>query len=262
MGECSLGQRDGRAGSVAQRSRKEAIVPFKSLTTMGMVVLAACPPAAADSLGYGDFLGTHPGEVDFLQVLESSISDAVPLYHPPTRVGNGLYFFPSAFVSQSAGGAADTTSGTLSMRIRADSGFFLEVITVVESGGFRLTGIGTPATSATVNGLCTAADIAPGTHGFLSGSLNVSPPPVYALPAHGAGAFTATTQLDLTGLYITEVALNFNNNLQSTSEQGTSALIQKEYIGIIVPEPATLGFFVIGLLLLNRRQPRWAAYWR
>lgn len=218
---------------------------------------AACPRAEAGYFNYGDFLGAGSGDVDFLQVAEGSITDATRLYGDPVRAGSGLIFFPSAFRSESSSGAAKTTSGTLSMRIRADSGFFLEVISIVESGSFRLTGNGTAATSATINGLCAAGDVSPGTHGLISAALEVTPSPIYSLPSFATDEFSATARIDLTGLQISEVVLNFNNNLQSTSEQGTTSLIEKDYIRIDVPEPATLGFLAVGLAVLCRRPLRW-----
>jgi len=217
-----------------------------------LLLLAACQFARADSVDYGDYVGLNPGEVDFLGLKESSITDAVPLYGTPTRVGNGLVFFPTLFRSRSENGAADTTSGTLTMRIRADAGFFLEVITIKENGEYELTGIGTPSTSATINGLCTITDVSPGTHGFFSDSLHVTPAPVYSLPTHSTDPFLATAQIDLTGLQITEVMLNFNNNLQTTSEQGTISQIEKQYIEIFVPEPATIGLLLVAATVLYR----------
>lgn len=221
-----------------------------------LLVLAVCQLARAGSVDYGDFVGINPGQVDFLGVTESSITDAVALYGAPTRLGNGLVFFPAAFRSRSENGAADTTSGTLTMRIRADAGFFLEVITIKENGGYELTGVGTPSTSATINGLCTITDVSPATHGFFSDSLYVTPAPVYSLPTHSDDEFVSTALIDLTGLQITEVMLNFNNNLQTTAEQGTTSEIEKRYVEIFVPEPATIGLLLAAAAALCRRLRR------
>jgi hypothetical protein len=240
---------------VVRREGKEDAVRIRLRVALPILLLAVCPLARAGSVNYGDLLGGFAGAVDFLQVTESTVTDAVPLYGAPTRVGNGLVFFPTAFSSQSAGKSADTTSGTLTVRIRADSGFFLEVINIKEIGEYELTGVGTTATSATINGLCTVTDISPGTHGFLFDNLHVTPAPVYSLPAHTADSFVSTAKIDLTGLHISEIMLNFNNNLQSTAEQGTTSMIDKQYVEIFVPEPATFGLLV-GLTILCRRARR------
>jgi hypothetical protein len=226
---------------------------FHRTISMCALVLALCSPAWAGSVNYGDFLGGGPGDVDFLQVIESSITDAVPLYNTPTHVGNGLFFFPDSFASASSGGGADNTSATLSMRIRAHPGFFLEVVRIEEAGGYQLTGIGGSGTSATINGLLTVTDIAPGTHGVLTNALSVSPPPIYSSPNSTLGDFTALTQINLTGMGISQVVLNFNNNLQTASEPGTSARIEKDEIRIYSPEPTTLAFLLIAVPALRRR---------
>jgi hypothetical protein len=216
------------------------------------MVLAPVLTARADSVSYGDFLGSNPGDPDFLQVMERTITDSAPLYGSPTRVGNSLFFFPATFASASSSGGADTTSGTITLRLRAQTGFFLEVITIVESGGFHFTGSGSSATSATINGLLTLTDIAPGTHSTLTGTLAATPPPIYTLSAGESGEFTAVTHIDLTGMGITEAVLNLNNNLQTTSEAGTTATLEKKKVEIHTPEPATLGFLLIGVLAARR----------
>lgn len=216
-------------------------------------LVAFCQPAIATSFDYGDYFGVNPGDVDFLKVKENSITDPVPLYGHPVRMGNDLVFFPKTFASSSSDGLADTTSGTLTMRLRADDGFFLEVITVSEHGGYKLTGVGSRATSATDNGLLTLTDISPGTHGVFAQPLAASPP-IYSLPADVLDNFAIETHIDLTGLHISEVVLNFNNNLQTTSQSGTDARIQKDEIIIKTPEPATLGLLALGALAIRRRR--------
>ena len=213
-------------------------------------------PASAVPIDYGDFFGANPGDLSFLQVTENSITDATPLFNAPIHLPNQLIFIPTVFASESANGSADTTSGTLTMRIQVDTGFFLELITIKEVGDYTLSGIGTPATSATVNGLLTLTDIDPGTHGIMTDPLLVTPSPVYSLPADSSDEFDAITQIDLTGLDISEVVLNFNNNLQTTSESGTTSFIQKKVQIVITPEPNSLSLLILGALMVRRRRHR------
>ncbi len=210
--------------------------------------------ATASSINYGDYISLVPDEPDFLQVREDSITDPTPLFGAPIRVGGKLVFAPLSFASYAFGGSADTTSGTLTMHVLADVGTFLTDIVIKETGDYTLLGVGTPATSATVNGLVVAADVNPGTHIPIVTTLSVTPPGPYKLPVDSFGTFTATTFIDLTGMGVTEIILSLNNNLQTTSQAGTTAFIQKKIIEIMAPEPSSLALLVIGTLFARRRQ--------
>ncbi len=225
---------------------------------MRVLLLSAvlCAPALAAPINYGDFIRANPGDLSFLQVTENSITDATPLFNAPYHLPNQLIFIPTTFASTASNGLADTTSGTLTMRIQADTGFFLELITIKEVGDYTLSGIGTSATSATINGLLTLTDINPGTNGVKTDTLSITPAPVYRLPNDTFDEFDAVTQVDLTGLNITEVVLNFNNNLQTTSESGTTAFIQKKTQIVITPEPSSLVLLVFGTLMIRGRRRR------
>lgn len=221
-----------------------------------VAMLGLASGASAAPILYGDYIGLNPGDVDFLQVREDSVTDPPPLFEAPFFLPNKLIFTPISFVSYAANGSADTTSGTLQMRIRADAGTFLTTITITEAGGYTLVpaGLGSPATSTTINGLLTLTDINPGTYGVFTDPLDITPNAPYFLPGDSDGEFVAITSIDLTGLGIREVILNFNNNLQTSSEQGTTALIQKTNITIYTPEPASLALLAVGGLLLIRRR--------
>ena len=224
-------------------------------------LLLAASGASASVINYGDFPGIGPGEVSFLQVTENSTTDPTPLYGAPTRVGNQLLFFPNSFTSYSANGTADTTAGTLQMIIQAPQGLFLQTILVSELGDYSLLGAGTSGTSAGVSGLLTVTDLTPGTHGTDSAVLNILPAPPYALPDDTSGEFSGTELVDLSGKNITKVMINLNNILQTTSEYGTTAFIEKKLFGITTitytPEPAALSLLGLGALgLLARRRRR------
>lgn len=73
------------------------------------------------SINYGNF-GPIPPRVSFLGVEESSGTDAVPLYGPPTPFPVGLDFNPASFVASSAGGGADITDGQLNFTVMSPLG--------------------------------------------------------------------------------------------------------------------------------------------
>ncbi len=117
-------------------------------TAVSVAVLAAGPAAHAALINYGDFPVPSAGIV-FQQVTESSGTDAVPLYGPPTPFVTGLDFLPpSSFASSATGGAADITDGQLNFGVQGQAGpggvVGINSLTVQEGGGFTLVGAGTP----------------------------------------------------------------------------------------------------------------------
>jgi hypothetical protein len=230
-----------------------------------IAVLFGATLSNAAPVNYGDFSGMGPGAVDFIAVREASATDPFPanspLFGAPIHVGNRLIFqHEMLFTSVASGGSADTTSGTLSMIIRADMGTFLEEIVITETGDWSMLGAGTNATSATVNGLLAVTELAPGVSPTMTSTFTVTPTPAYHLPTTPEGEFAAITFIDLSGLGVTEVVISLNNNLQTTSESGTVSFIQKKSVIVEVneppiPEPATLSLVgLTGLFVMRRRR--------
>jgi hypothetical protein len=206
---------------------------------------------------HGDFAG---GTVDFFGVTETSATDATPLYGAPSVFGNSLAFFPASFASSSSGGSSDVTEGTLTITITAKPGFFIDKISIIEFGDFSLSGIGTSSTFASVSGALDITDLT-----FASGTytdpLAVSPTmPVDLSGGPADGLFSGSAMIDLAGLGlfgVTSVFLEFENVLETGSESGTSAFIQKKLISgttitvdTIIPEPSALVIWsLLGLSL-------------
>ena len=240
---------------------------FCSVTLATLLAVCVCATSVLGApINYGDFMGT---DYAFESVREASATDPYPandpLFGAPFVDGNRLIFSPftnGLFTSFASNGNADTTSGTLSMIVRAVNVPFLTKIIIHETGDYSLLGAGTPATSATINGLLAVTEIEPGSSPTMTAPLTVNPAAPYQLVAPAtSGDFTASTELDLTGLGISEIILVFNNTLQTTSEttptSGTTAFIQKKTIIIEVPEPATAGLLAFsGVAILLRRRRR------
>jgi hypothetical protein len=229
------------------------------LATVGLFSAAV----QAASINYGNFGPVAPG-VSFLQVTESSGTDPVPLYGPPTPFSVGLDFNPIGFAASSSGGGADITDGQLNYTLT--SGLGIASISVSESGDYTIVGAGGAATGVgagaiiiatvtEVNGVAVAPiGLAPVNASF-SDSL---PGPVIV----GPWSVGATLNVSLpVGQRATRVNVVINNTLVSTSEAGTAAFIAKKEFIVrsttgIVPEPGTFalaGMVLCGLGLVRRK---------
>jgi hypothetical protein len=225
------------------------------------MVLAVAGIAAAVPINYGNFLGSSPGEVDFLQVIEDSMTDATPLFGAPVRVGNLLYFFPTTFAAAADDGSYDATSGTLTISIRAGAGYYLASVGVNEIGDYTLLGDGTFDTWVDVYGLLGVTDVVPGSHGSFADLLDVSPPPPYTLPPPGFGDFAGDAAVDLSIHDISQINFAFSDTLEAVSELGTSAFVQKkvfvvEVTTVPIPEPASVMLTLPCLIALLAHRTR------
>src|ERR1051325_10776345 len=101
----------------------------------------------AASINYGNF-GPIPPGVAFLSVTESSGTDSVPLYGPPTPFSVGLDFDPIGFTATSSGGGSpDITDGQMNFTLMGNPFTGIGTISLFEAGDHTLAGVGTAATS-------------------------------------------------------------------------------------------------------------------
>jgi hypothetical protein len=210
-------------------------------------------PVLANTIEYGDF---NANGTMYKDVKESSVTDSVPLFGTPEIAGTKLVFWPLVFTSYSASGSADTTSGTLQLKIYAPQGQYLDQIMIKEIGDYTITGNAGVGTTATVNGFVVASDL-PENNQMFTDVLDIVMTPVMDVPSNEFGTFEGSAMLDLRGMGISAIMLTFNNNLQTSSESATTSLIQKKRIEIThVPEPATVALIMLGAVpaLLKRRQ--------
>jgi hypothetical protein len=124
---------------------KKTTTRFLTAVSAVAVLMAASSALQAASINYGNVVA---GPVMFQQVTESSGTDSVPLYGPPSPFLVGLDFDPTSFVSSSAGGGADITDGQLNFTVMSSPGFGIGQIVLSEGGDYTLAGTGTSATLA------------------------------------------------------------------------------------------------------------------
>jgi hypothetical protein len=237
----------------------------RTLAAGALLILGLSTAAQAASINYGNFNSNPPGLM-FLDVTESSGTDAVPLYGPPTFVGLELGFNPTpAFAASSAGGGADVTDGQLNYTIMSNG---VSVVNAQEGGVFSLTGVGTSATNVLaalslrasvtqINGVDVAPiALLPST---VAVQYNLVADPGANQPWALATSVDVATQLAGLGYgagqNATKVDVVINNQLVAISELGSQAQIIKTRFG--VPEPTTLvlgAFGLCGMLAAARKR--------
>jgi len=256
-------------------SRTTRSFSLASAFALGLVLTGLfSAKSQAASINYGD-RGPVPPGVIFLGVTESSGSDAVPLYGPPSPYSVGLDFDPTNFVSSAAGGAADITEGQLNFTLMSTTNQGgIGLVSLFEAGDYTLAGLGTPATSVVAGAILRAT---------VTQVNNVNVAPVNLIPSNASfsdalpgqvivAPWSVGTSLDVgaqvaalfgPGAGATKVEIVIDNALVSISEPGTVAFIAKKEFQIdvttvdIVPEPGSValaGFALCGLALAGRKR--------
>jgi hypothetical protein len=218
--------------------------------------------ASGATISYGNFGPVPPG-VSFLGVEESSGTDPVPLYGPPTLFATGLDFNPTNFVATSSGGGADLTDGQLNFTVM--SGAAITSLGLFERGDYTLAGVGTAATQVQAGAVILATVRA------ING-VNVAP--INLVPVNASVGFNLPANPGIVqpwslglGLNVsaqvagaTKIDVVINNALFAGSEPSSVAFIAKKDFVIdveAVPEPAAailaLAGAALGFAALRRR---------
>jgi hypothetical protein len=224
---------------------------------------ALAPAANAASISYGTF-AVPPAM--FIDVTESSGTDPVPLYGPPTPFAYGLDFDPTSFVATATGGGADVTDGQLNYTIMSPG---LLSLNVSESGDYSIAG---PAPTASVFAGASAratvtqingVNVAPFQLTPVNGSVGFSIPPNQVVQPWAVGlTMNVGAQVAAqfgAGARATKVEIVIDNTLLALSSQGTLAFIAKKDFFVdhdIVPEPTSLGLASMVLCGLGMARKR------
>lgn len=229
--------------------------------------------AQSASIDHGDFAADT---VNYLGVIESSITDPVPLFGAPTVSGNTLDFDPKGFAADSQGVAPpDITDGQLNFTIQALDGYGIPALTFSERGDFTLAGIGTANTYASVAAaffvdIVDVDGVALPTPIQLNANMVFTPNASgkFELPTdEGSGViWTGDLNLDLNAALVgnavafdlgaTLVKVSMDNTLVAQSEEASRAFIAKKDVkgfsvtSALIPEPTSTALILLGSLLL------------
>ncbi len=249
-------------------------------TILGLTTLFSSIAAQAASISYGNFGPVPPG-VTFLDVQESSGTDPVPLYGPPTPFSVGLNFKDPTFTSSASGGSLDLTDGQLNFTVMSqvgpNGGFGINGLNLSEGGDFHLLGVGTTATSVVAGAII---------HASVTQIDGIPVAPIVLSPSNASVGFNLVANPGMvqpwslgTSIVVppmilpngnpakfgaTKIDVVINNSLASLSEAQSIAFIAKKrfQIGIVpgpggdIPEPATvvlLGLAISVMGLVSRR---------
>jgi hypothetical protein len=254
---------------------------WSATAVAAVFALSLSPLVEGASINYGNFGPVAPG-ISYLNVIESSGTDGVPLYGAPSPFVTGLDFNPASFAASATLGSADITDGQLNFTIHGQDGngdnVAISSVTLSESGSYNLVGVGTAATQLSVGAIMnikvTEIDgmvISPITLiGNASLSRNLVTDAGVAQPWNLSVLIDVDAQLTalnvpfVTGATRAEVVIN--NSLVAISELASTASVTKTDFVIsivptpeIIPEPSTMalaGLALCGAGLIRGRQQR------
>ena len=245
---------------------------FGFMLVIALTALASNAHAAA--INYGDFSDIPPGAVMYLDVTESSGTDAVPLFGSPSITEDTLDFDPKGFVAFSGSGGSDLTDGQLNFSIETLPGAGISSILFREGGDYSLLGTGTAGTMV-AGGISVHVEIIE-----VDGVALPSPIDVFASASFSANLVSSPTTLSPWSntlfvdfgpalaniphnLGVTRANVVLDDLLAAISEPLSTALIAKKDFTIIptiegnpIPEPASLALFTLGAICVFRRGSR------
>lgn len=238
-----------------------------------LLIAATASTAFAAPINY---LGTRIGDtVEYLNISEDSGTDIGPLFEQrltgPTVTGDTLQFQPTAaFSSESPmdSQVADTTDGLLTYTVRAKQGYYLDEVTILESGDYSLLAVDGATAAAHVSGFmfdfnnpahtATLSVHAAGDVGSLS-PFDITAP--LSDTASDSDGWVGSATLDFSEMQLTEVTIRLDNTLQTAVTEGAGAFIAKKQFAVtttttVIPEPASLALFGAGAMLTLVRTRR------
>lgn len=241
-----------------------------------IALTAHATTAHAAAINYGDFSDIPPGSVMYLDVTESSGTDATPLFSAPSITEDTLDFDPKGFVAFAGSGGSDITDGQLNFSIMSAPGTGISSILFSEGGDFSLLGTGSAATMIT-GGISVHVEIIE-----VDGVALPSPIDVLATVSFTANLASSPTALSPWSntlfvdfgpslvlnnvsyqLGVTKADIVLDDLLAAISQTSSTALIAKKDFQIIptiegdnIPEPASLALFTLGAACVIRRGNR------
>ncbi|NOZ39103.1 MAG: PEP-CTERM sorting domain-containing protein [Planctomycetes bacterium] len=250
----------------------------KSVALLALVAMSLAPAITnAGTFSWGDIAGTN---VTFLDVTEnnggaSSLFAPMPGMGGPIAIGDILHLDPQGFASQSANNSADIIDSQLSTTIMAGSGSSIEDITITELGDYSLGGLTGGQASAQVGAAFfwtileidnTAVSMATQATNLILGTGGGPNGGIYSRPSDDGTAviWSGTASIDL-GSYldslqidgdVTKVRLTFDNTLQTSADDVSTAFIKKKSVDIevntetTIPEPTTALLLGLGIALV------------
>ncbi len=209
-----------------------------------VAILTLClSPAvlSADIVNYGNV--ESPG-MFFMDVTESSVFDALPLFGSPVANGNGIEFNNPTFEASTGANQIDFVDGRMNMTVVSKHGETLTGINLYESGAVINAGIDM---QTAVNAIAFA--IADGK--VYQGTFSV----VTQTPTNDKWDRGLSIRFDEP---VSSFSLVMDNQLFAFSGEDSNAFINKDFVGLsvsVVPEPsACLGLVGLATLALRRRR--------
>jgi hypothetical protein len=221
-------------------------------------------------------------------------ADVEPLWGAPVGSGNNLIFSPTVFSASAVGATADETHSLLNLSFQSINPLVdaIQIINLTEAGDYTLNTIppGGKGVGASIflqmTGTITITEVSDGvsTYGVsesfgIAGAFNVGTPigigdTFFTIVTNpGGGNWAATYSLNVSALlpgkgafyvgkYATKATLALNNKLQAYGSALEVAAVQKKNAGPgliveVIPEPATAGLLVVGLVALGIQARRW-----
>jgi len=241
-----------------------------------LIALMASSAARAATISYGNSPVIPPG-VTFIDVTESSGTDPVPLYGPPSYFNTGVDFDPTSFVASATNGGADVTDGqlnfTLAGTVNGSQITAIDELDLSESGDYTIVGLaGTQViASASIKIKVTeidGIDVPDITLPQANTSISFVLPPSAVLAAWGLN-LNYDISAELTNLAVdyeygaTEIEVVINDQLIAISQPSSVAFISKKDFAVdvngvvtLVPEPTNAALLALGILgvVLRRRR--------